>query len=99
VIAFDQADGQLVWEYKMTPYSWSSPVDIYDEAGNAYIVIADSAGKLHLIDGQNGDQLDVLQLTRGDGESARNIESSCAIFGNRLVVGTRGSVIVGVTIH
>jgi outer membrane protein assembly factor BamB len=100
VVAFDQQNGSIVWEYKMNHYSWSSPVDIYTEDGHGYLIIPDSAGQLHLIDGLTGDQLDVLQLTRGSSaEKAGNIESSCAVFGNRLVVGTRGNVIVGVTIR
>ncbi|NLM78566.1 MAG: PQQ-binding-like beta-propeller repeat protein [Ruminococcaceae bacterium] len=99
LVAFNQADGAIVWEYKMAAYSWSSPVDLYDEQGNAYIVMADSAGKLHLVDGKTGEQLHVLQLTLNNGSTAGNIESSCAVFGNRLVVGTRGQVIAGVEIR
>ena len=100
VVAFDQQDGSIVWEYKMNHYSWSSPVDIYTEDGHGYLIIPDSLGQLHLIDGLTGEQLDVLQLTRGSSaEKAGNIESSCSVFGNRLVVGTRGNVIVGVTIR
>ncbi len=100
VVAFDQKDGSILWEYKMNHYSWSSPVDIYDKDGKGYIVIADAVSQLHLIDGQNGERLDVLQLTYDrDGKAAGNIESSCAIFGNQLVVGTRGNIIVGVTLE
>ena len=100
VVAFNRSDGSQVWEYEMVQYSWSSPVDLYDADGNGYIIIPDSIGQLHLIDGRTGVRLDVLQLTRGQsGEKAGNIESSCAVFGNRLVVGPRGNVIVGVTIR
>lgn len=100
VVAFNRTDGSQVWEYEMVQYSWSSPVDLYDADGNGYIIIPDSTGQLHLIDGRTGERLDVLQLTRGQsGDKAGNIESSCAVFGNRLVVGTRGNVIVGVTIN
>jgi outer membrane protein assembly factor BamB len=100
VVAFDQKDGSILWEYKMNFYSWSSPVDIYDEAGNGYIIIADSVSQLHLIDGKSGERLDVLQLTYDkNGSPAGNIESSCAVFGNRLVIGTRGNIIAGVTIE
>jgi outer membrane protein assembly factor BamB len=96
VVAFNQSDGAVAWEYKMTHYSWSSPVDIYDAAGSGTIILPDSAGQLHMIDGATGQGLSVLQLTNSRGEKAGNIESSCAVFGNRLVVGTRGNVIVGV---
>jgi outer membrane protein assembly factor BamB len=100
LVAFDRTDGSIVWEYKMSRYSWSSPVDLYDEQGRGYIVIPDSGGQLHLIDGKTGEALDVLQLTRGEnGEGAGNIESSCAVFENKLVIGTRGNIITGVTIR
>jgi len=99
VVAFNQADGKMVWEYKMNAYSWSSPVDVYDKDGNAYIVLPDSAGQLHLINGQTGQKITVLELKKADGKTgAGNIESSCAVFGDNLVVGTRGNVIVGVRI-
>jgi outer membrane protein assembly factor BamB len=97
LVAFNRSNGTLAWEYKMNSYSWSSPVDIYDDAGHGYIVMPDSAGQLHLVDGLTGKALDVIQLTKGDNKTAAgNIESSCALFGNRLVIGTRGNVIVGV---
>ena len=97
LVAFNQSDGTIAWEYKMDNYSWSSPVDVYDESGHGYLLLPDSKGLLHLVDGLTGEAVTVLQLTRGDkAESANNVESSCAVFGNRLVVGTRGNVIVGV---
>ncbi len=99
VVAYHETDGSIAWEYEMNQYSWSSPVDVYDEDGNGYILIPDSIGQLHLIDGQTGERLEVIQLTRADGEtSASNVESSIAVFGNQLVIGTRGNVIVGVTL-
>lgn len=99
VVAFNQADGQIVWEYKMKQYSWSSPVDVYDEAGNGYLIIPDSGGQLHLINGLTGEPLNVLQLMHDSGDHAGNIESSCAVFGNRLVIGTRSNIIVGVSLN
>ena len=100
IVAFDQMDGSILWEYKMTQYSWSSPVDIYDADGNGYIIIPDSQSQLHLIDGQTGELLDILELVRGEEQlNAGNIESSCAVFGNKLVIGTRGNIITGVTLH
>ena len=97
VVAYNTTDGTVAWEYEMTAYSWSSPVDVYDESGKGYIVTPDSSGKLHLIDGLTGTALDVIQLTKADGTTpAGNIESSCAVFENNLVIGTRGNVIIGV---
>lgn len=99
LVAFNEADGKLVWEYKMNAYSWSSPVDVYDAAGNAYILLPDSAGQLHLVDGKSGQRISVLEIKKADGSTnGGNIESSAAIFGDMLVVGTRGNVIVGIRI-
>ena len=102
LVAFNKDTGAVVWTYKMKYYSWSSPVDIYDAAGNPYLVIYDSHSQIHLLDGMTGAPLDVLQLEKGLGTSkatnSGNIESSPAIFGNQLVIGTRGQVIVGVTL-
>ncbi|MGI6297700.1 MAG: PQQ-binding-like beta-propeller repeat protein [Saccharofermentanales bacterium] len=97
--AFDEADGSLVWEYKTKAYSWSSPVDVYDEEGNAYILLADSSSQLHLVNGKTGEGIKVLEIKKADGETnGGNIESSPAVFGDTLVIGTRGNVIVGVKI-
>lgn len=99
VVAYNTRDGSVDWEYTMPAYSWSSPIDVYDENGNGYIIIPDSGGNLHLIDGRTGTALDVILLTKADGSTpAGNVESSGAVFGNTLVVGTRGNVIVGIKI-
>ena len=59
-----------------------------------------TALQLHLIDGQTGELLDILELVRGEEQlNAGNIESSCAVFGNKLVIGTRGNIITGVTLY
>ncbi len=102
LVAFRKSDGGIAWEYGMDHYSWSSPVDLYDETGKAYLVMADSIGQLHLVDGRTGERLALLQLLKNKGKDneaqAGNIESSAAVFGNRLVIGTRGGVICGVEI-
>lgn len=101
VIAFRKSDGTVAWQYDISSgYSWSSPVDVYDQDGKGYIILPDSTGKIHLLDGLTGEALQVLQLTRFDGETtAANIESSCAVFADMLVVGTRCQHIVGVKIN
>jgi len=98
--AFNAETGALVWEYKMKSYGWSSPVDVYDAEGNLYVLMADSASQIHLVDGANGQKLDVIQIKRkfgtAEATSGGNIESSAAVFGNTLVIGTRGGLIAGV---
>ncbi len=103
LVAFDKETGKQVWTYEMLHYSWSSPVDVYDADGNPYLVICDSAGQIHLVDGLTGQRLFVLQAVKNQGTdketSAKNFESSPAVFGDMLVVGSRGNVIVGVKLQ
>lgn len=49
LVAYDKNTGTERWRYNMNKYAYSSPVDIYDEQGNAYIVIGDSIGQIHLV--------------------------------------------------
>lgn len=83
MVAFDTKTGEVVWEMSMRNYAWSSPVALYTETGKAYIVVCDSYGNVILVDGTAGTMLDSVSL-------GYNIESSPAVFGNTLVVGTRG---------
>lgn len=103
IAAFNAETGKLVWNYKMKNYSWSSPVDVYDAEGNLYVLMADAISQIHLIDGSNGTKLDVIQIkknfTSAQGTGGGNIESSPAVFGNTLVIGTRGGLLAGVKLN
>lgn len=103
IAAFDATTGKLQWEYKMNHYSWGSPIDVYDANGKMYIVMTDYVSQIHLIDGDNGSRLDYIQLARNfkgpEPVSGGNIESSAAIFGDYLVVGTRGGLLAGVKLR
>ena len=89
LVCLRKTDGEVVWEYP-TAYSWSSPVCVYDQQGRGYVINADFNGDLHLVDGLTGEALDVINL-------GSNIESSPAVYENRLVVGTRGQLIWGIS--
>jgi outer membrane protein assembly factor BamB len=91
MIALNCKDGKELWRWEMPNYSWSSAVDVYDEAGNGYLIQGDSLGKLHLLDGKSGSLLDSLQLNG-------NIESSPVVFDNYIVIATRGGTVYGVKI-
>lgn len=91
MFALNKENGEIVWEKLFDNYMWSSPVDIYDKNGNGYIVQGDSAGYLHLIDGNNGNTKSSVLLNG-------NIESSPAVFNDVLVVATRNGTIYGVKI-
>ncbi len=99
VVAYDKVTGTEVWKYDMKMYSWSSPVDIYDENGNAYILICDSYGQVHLVDAATGNRLCYIRMTRSDNPDLQhNTESSPIVVDGMMVVGTRGQSIIGVKI-
>ena len=94
LLALDKATGAVRWTFVMEKYTWSSPVAVYDESGNAYIVVcegSDTGGKIFLLDGKTGTLLSTF-------DAEKNIEASPAVYGNMIVVGTRGMKIWGVKI-
>ncbi len=90
--ALDRQTGKEVWSIPMDNYAWSSPAAVYTPGGKGYIIQCDSAGNMFLIDGAKGEILDTISLET-------NIEASPAIFGDMIVVGTRGQQIFGVKIR
>ena len=89
LVALSKKTGETVWEIQTQVYSWSSPVAVYDGAGNGYLVFCTSGGYMYLIDGLTGKVLDSLDL-KG------HVEASPAVFNDTVVVGTRGQLIWGV---
>ncbi|MEF9895964.1 MAG: PQQ-binding-like beta-propeller repeat protein, partial [Clostridia bacterium] len=89
--AFDKLTGESAWTLQLGRYSWSTPVCVYDKAGDGYLVVGDSGGRLRLVDGQTGTVIDEISL-------GSNIEGSPAAFDDMVVVGTRGGRIYGVKI-
>jgi len=103
LIAYDKDTGEKVWTYEMNQYSWSSPVDCYDAEGNAYIVMCDSVGQIHLVNAKNGERICYLQTIRNKGlgneiKTGLNMESSPIVFNGMIVIGTRAGSIFGVKI-
>lgn len=91
LIAFDKETGKKAWDIELDYYCWSSPVDIYTEEGRAYLIVCDSGGFMRLLDGKTGKELHKIPLEA-------NIEASPAVYGNTIVVGTRGQKIWGIKI-
>ncbi len=91
LLGVDSATGDILWHVKLSRSSWSSPTCVYDADGNGWVVHADGGGVLRLVDGHTGEV-----LAKADLEA--NVEGSPAIFGDMLVVGTRGRRIYGVKI-
>ncbi|MBQ9314087.1 MAG: PQQ-binding-like beta-propeller repeat protein [Clostridia bacterium] len=92
MVALNKTTGELVWEKDLKNYSWSSPVAVYSESNDAYIIFGDSGGIMHLIDAKTGKT--VYQLQTGGG----NMEGSPAVFDNHIVIGTRGKKVFRIDI-
>ena len=90
LMALDTDTGEVIWQKNMK-YCWSSPVAVYSESGKGYMILCDSVGYMHLIDGKTGTTLDSLPL-------GSNIEASPVVFNDMLVVGTRGQKVFGIKI-
>lgn len=92
MVALDKENGSIIWEKDLTYYSWSSPVAIYNEKGDAYIIFCNSVGQVLLIGAKTGETLYTLNTGGG------NIEGSPAVYENIFVIGTRGKRIYGIEI-
>lgn len=92
MVALDTETGEKVWEMPMNNYTWSSPTAVYTDSGKAYIVICDSLGNLFLVNGTDGKVLSSTNL-------GSNIEASPAVFGDTIVVGTRGQKIYAIKVE
>jgi outer membrane protein assembly factor BamB len=92
LICLDKKTGETVWEKFMPHYGYSSPVAVYTEEGKSYIIVFDSIGDMVLIRGTTGETLDKINI-------GANVESSPAVFGNKIVVGTRGQRIYGLELR
>ena len=92
LVALDKATGEIVWENKMPRYGWSSPVAMYTEDGESYIIVCDAGGVMYLIRGINGEIIDNITLFG-------NVEASPAVYNNTIVVGTRGQYIYGIEVR
>lgn len=91
LVAYYKENGEKAWVKELGSYSWSSPLIIYDDNGDGYIVECTSAGRMYLFDGRTGEKLDMLELEG-------NFEASPAAFGDTIVIGTRAEKIYGVKI-
>jgi len=83
IVAYDKATGQELWRHEQAAGYWSSPVVIYDEKDNAYLIQCDGNGVMRMHDPRTGSIICELDL-------GSRVESTPAVFNNILVVGTRG---------
>ena len=83
LIAINKADGSVAWTQPMGAYSYSSPVAVYSEDGQGWIIQCCSNGTIYLLDGLTGATVSTLQV-------AGIIEGSPAVYGDTMVFGTTG---------
>jgi outer membrane protein assembly factor BamB len=88
MVALDKATGKEIWKLPMKSYSWSSPVDVYDQKGRGYLIQADSVGNIFVINALDG-------KVQGSLSIGSNIEASPAIYNNYVVVASRNGRIYG----
>lgn len=92
VLALDKATGAEVWKVELPHYSWSSPTSVRTPSGRTYLLQGGIGGEVRLLDARTGATAASVML-QGD------IEASPAAFGDRVVLGTRGNRIYGLTIR
>ena len=83
LIAYDKTTGEVMWTVEQEDDYWSSPVVIYDGNGKAYVIQCDRGGFVTMYDAVNGTKLVSVDL-------GSRIDSTPAVYGDYLVVGTRG---------
>ena len=83
LIAINKADGSVAWTQPMGAYSYSSPVAVYSEDSQGWIIQCCSNGTIYLLDGLTGATVSTLQV-------AGIIEGSPAVYGDTMVFGTTG---------
>ncbi|MCR4604973.1 MAG: PQQ-binding-like beta-propeller repeat protein [Eubacterium sp.] len=93
-VCLKKSNGKVKWEQK-GPYTWSSPVCVYNsnEDGRDVVLYARSDSMLMMLDGKSGKTRSKLNLGSG------NVEASPAVFEDILVLGTRGCRINGVKLR
>ncbi|NLB89782.1 MAG: PQQ-binding-like beta-propeller repeat protein, partial [Clostridiales bacterium] len=83
VLALDKKTGNKLWSTQMDTFSWSSPVAVYNEEGEAWILQLDQKGMLYMLKAQTGEIVSSLQLEG-------SVLASPAVYNDTLVVGTTG---------
>lgn len=83
LVAYDKATGEEVWRYEQYSDYWSSPVVVYTKSGDAYVIQCDRNGMMRMHDASTGKEV-------GNVDMGSRIESTPSVFGDYLVVGTRG---------
>ncbi|SEQ09407.1 Outer membrane protein assembly factor BamB, contains PQQ-like beta-propeller repeat [Lachnospiraceae bacterium NE2001] len=89
IVALNKADGSKAWENQI-PYSWSSPICVYNKAGEGEVIFGASDGRMRCLYGLTGEEKSHLAISDG------TIEASPAVYEDYMVVGTRAGKIWGI---
>lgn len=92
LLAIDTETGKVAWEKSQNLYCWSSPAAVYDDNGNAKIIICDAGGYIYMLDPATGETVSRINV-------GANVEATPAIFNDMLVVGTRGQEVYGIRLN
>ena len=90
LVALNTETGEIVWKNNMSHYAWSSIGVFYTEDNKAYLALGDSTGTIRLMNAM-GEELHSINI-------GSNIEASPVIFGDTMVLGTRGGRVCGIKI-
>jgi outer membrane protein assembly factor BamB len=95
LVAFDKLTGKIVWRYDMDAKGWSpsSPVPVYTEDGQGYLIQCDINGDIALlkVTGQTCEEVDVLHTADKDKKEYNHFEATPVVFENFIVVGSRSN--------
>lgn len=92
LVALNKDTGEEAWRKELPCDAWSSGCLTYCTDGSARLIQCCGNGDICLIDALTGKTLDRINY-------GANIESTPAVFGNRLVVGLRSEYIIGARIE
>ena len=81
MFALDKESGKIVWSFGLESRSESSPVAVYNDKGDAWIIQADESGTLTMLNGKTGEKCSTLDL-------GGKIQGSPAVYKDYLVIGT-----------
>ena len=81
IVALNKQNGEVVWEKALADEAISSPVAVYNDRGDAWIIQGDEGGNLTMLDGRTGAVRSTVNL-------GGSIQGSPAVYKDYLVVGT-----------
>lgn len=83
IIAYDRGSGEVRWTVETDADYWSSPVVVYTSTQKGYLIMCDREGTVTMYDAVTSSKLTAVDL-------GSRIDSTPAVYGDYLIVGTRG---------